>query len=122
MDQLCWNCSKATNENLCPWVREFIYPEGVELDSENYIVSCPLFHPDKYRTIRRKDRIISKRFGISERTYFRHKEQYNELYERYEHYINIPKVDKLCEFFGENKQKIMKNYEFYLKKFISEHK
>lgn len=118
MEQLCWKCSKATNGNLCPWVKCFMYPDGVKLDGENNIVYCPLFKADERRKIRRQT-IISNRFGISERTYYRHKIEYDALYDKYKYYKYLPKITDLCEIFHESKQKIIKNYEFYLKKYLT---
>lgn len=59
---LCWQCSKACNRNSCKWVnycgltdglrkvsREEMLlnmPDGVELDKNNFIVSCPEFKKD----------------------------------------------------------------------------
>lgn len=118
MEQLCWKCCKATNSKLCPWVCDFEYPKGTKLDGENNIVFCPLFQPDERRKVRRQVK-ISRLFGISQRTYYRYKSQYNALYEKYKFVINLPKVDDLCEFFDENKHEIIENYELFLKKYLT---
>ena len=118
MEQLCWKCCKATNGNLCPWVRCFVYPDGVKLDGDNNIVFCPLFQPDQRRKTRRQN-LISDMFGISERTYYRHKIEYDRLYDKYRFAKNLPKINDFCDIFHKNKQEIIKNYEFYLKEYIS---
>ena len=118
MEQLCWKCCKATNGKLCPWIDCFIYPKGTKLDGNNNIVYCPLFKPDERRDVRRRTK-ISNMFGISERTYYRHKIYYDSLYEKYKFIKNLPKINQLSVFFDENKQEIIKNYDFYLKKYLT---
>lgn len=59
---LCWRCSKGTNMYKCEWVkycsmhtcikhlsRECMLkhmPKGIELDKENYVISCPNYESD----------------------------------------------------------------------------
>lgn len=121
MEQLCWKCRKSTNSNLCPWVKYFAYPKGIELDCENNIVGCPLFEADTRREVRRVG-TISRLFGISERTYYNYKYTYDLLYEKYKHCVSVPKVSTLCEYFNVDKSKVIQNYENFLKKYLTNQK
>jgi hypothetical protein len=82
-EQLCWNCRKATNKNLCSWAGG-ILPEGVVKES-GFIVSCPCFERDGVESLKPnkmadgKDycdlfkTIAKEKYNISERTYFIYK-------------------------------------------------
>lgn len=118
MEQLCWKCRKATNGNLCPWVREFIYPDGVKLDRHNRINYCPIFESDIISTFNEKNELI-KRLGISERSYYRYKYRWIIIYNKYKHYENLPTMNDLCTHFNTNRQKIRENYEEFLEKYLT---
>lgn len=56
---LCWNCAKATNQEACPWVRDFTpvpgwtaeptHHEGFYAYDSYRVIKCPLFARDACR-------------------------------------------------------------------------
>ena len=65
--QLCWQCKKSCNSNLCIWVKTLkIKPQGVKLDKQGYIVECPEFEKDN--GIYTKEEYI-KSLGLTQKEY-----------------------------------------------------
>lgn len=76
--QKCWHCIKACNANKCIWVRTCRkYPPGTVIDQEGFITSCPEFEKDKYYHQTVKE--LTKKYHITDRTYYRIKKLFNPL-------------------------------------------
>lgn len=53
---LCWNCRKATDQELCPWVNDFTPVPGWKAEETHHtgvfafdsfrVIECPLFERD----------------------------------------------------------------------------
>lgn len=77
--QLCWDCVKACDRFKCSWVDNFEYPKGVVLDDKNFILSCPLFVHEEYKSFKKDNKdILKNKLNITERTYFRYKNHLNK--------------------------------------------
>lgn len=117
MEQLCWKCANCTSLHKCSWVKKYQYPEGVELDDEGYITSCPQFVDDGLVHDPRKT--ISEFFGVAVRTYDLYKLWFDRCFEKYGHIKDAPTIKQMSDFFKIGKITIREKYDYYLRIYLT---
>lgn len=80
--QLCWDCER-TNKFECEWFADCSkVPDYCTTDSKGFIIKCERFK--KLETTNFHDLAtpeeIAEFFGVSVRTYYRHKKYYNQVF------------------------------------------
>lgn len=81
---LCWQCKNSTNENLCPWVKNFTPVRGWDAEKginegTFHVKHCPLYDPDPQNPKKVKE--LSEWSGIDEATLKRRWVYFGDAYE-----------------------------------------
>lgn len=90
--QKCWSCIKCTNQESCPWVKNYKLPKGAQVDSKGYIIDCPMYVYDGVTQIKTMTQLAKEKDLLKKEQQARVQREYiTKLIKKYKQ-INLLRI------------------------------